>query len=184
MNELTTKIQGLLFYTGESVSVDKIARLCDTDKKSAEEALGRLKENLKSSGLDLILHEDTARLVTDASLSDFIANIREQEVNTKLTNAQSEALAIVAYLAPVKKVKVDFIRGVNSRAVLRNLSARGLVTKKKKDGRVLYALTSEALAHLGITHEEELPDYEETRGKLYEFTETEEAASEMDADSE
>lgn len=183
MSELTAKIQGLLFYTGESVSLSRIAKLCDTDKKSVEQSLDDLKNNLDGSGLDIILHEDTARLVTDASLSDFIADIREQEINSNLTNAQSEALAIIAYLSPVQKIKIDFIRGVNSRAVLRNLSARGLVTKKKQDGRVLYTLTSEALAHLGITDEKELPDYEETREKLYEFTESEDAVAEMDEDS-
>lgn len=181
MANLSAKIESLLFHTGEPVRIKRMANLCGTDQESIRTALEGLSDELTDRGITLIIHNETARLVTDPDFSEFIASIREQEVNTNLTNAQSEALAVIAYLAPVHKIKIDFIRGVNSRAVLRNLSVRGLITKNRQDGRMVYDLTSDALAHLGITSQEGLPDYKETRQKLYEFTETDDAAAEMEA---
>jgi segregation and condensation protein B len=170
MQSLTAKIESLLFYTQEAMSLKEIAKLCKSEKKAVKKALDELKVELADRGIDLVLADDAAQLVTSLQFSDFIADIKEEEINSDLTEAQSEALATVAYLAPVQKVRIDFIRGVNSQAVLRNLSARGLVNKKTQQNSTTYDLTPEALAHLGITDKEELPEYEETREKLKNFS--------------
>ncbi|MEX2369266.1 MAG: SMC-Scp complex subunit ScpB [Candidatus Paceibacterota bacterium] len=180
MNQLTAKIESLLFYTQEAMSVKEIAKLCGESAGEVETALAKLKEKLAESGLALVTTDKSAQLVTSPNFSDFISEIREEEINTDLTEAQSEALATVAYLAPVQKVRIDFIRGVNSRAVLRNLSVRGLVSRRTADGVSTYDLTPEALAHLGITEKKELPDYEETREKLEAFSEPEEPSLEVE----
>lgn len=173
MDNLTAQIESLLFYTGETTKISRIASLCDVSDSQVRKALEALQAELKDRGISLIIHDNTAQLVTDENFSDFITEVKEGEINTDLTSAQSEALAVIAYLSPVKKVRIDFVRGVNSRAVLRNLSARGLITKKKDGGVVVYKLTAEALAHLGITSREDLPDYQETRQKLQKFSESE-----------
>lgn len=173
MDNLTKQIESLLFYTGEETKISRIASLCEVSKSEAQQALEDLQTELEDRGVSLITHDDTAQLVTDESFSDFITEVKEGEIDTNLTSAQSEALAVIAYLSPVKKVRIDFVRGVNSRAVLRNLSARGLIAKKKDNGVVVYKLTAEALAHLGITSQEDLPDYQETREKLQKFSESE-----------
>lgn len=175
---LTKKLEGLLFYFGEPVSVKQLASHCDVSVGEVREALGSLAEELSDRGVDLVLHDDTAQLVTDADISDLISSAAEKNINTDLTDAQSEALSVVAYLAPVEKMTIDFVRGVNSRAVLRNLSARGLVRKQTRDSTTYYKLTPDTLSHLGINAQDELPDYESTREQLKEFVESDPAADE------
>lgn len=156
------------------MSVKDIAKRCEVETAEVETALESLKENLSGRGISLVIVDGSVQMTTSSEFSEFLAKIKEEEINTDLTEAQSEALATIAYLAPVQKVRIDFIRGVNSRAVLRNLSARGLISKTTKDGTTTYDLTPEALSHLGITDKDNLPDYEETREKLENFSEHEE----------
>jgi segregation and condensation protein B len=79
-------------------------------------------------------------------------------------------------MSPTTKPTIDFVRGVNSRAVLRNLSTRGLIKKDRSGNQTTYSLSAEALQHLGITDTTELPEYENTRAKLAEFVDTEDVA--------
>lgn len=171
-DNVTAKIESYLFYTGDAVSFSDIASACNISTSDVKQSLSALSSQLEDRGVSLILHNDTARLVTAKEYSDFISKIQESERDTDITDAQAEALSVVAYLAPVQKVTVDFIRGVNSRTVLRNLLTRGLIHNYAEDGTTFFTLTSEALGYLGITDLAELPDYKETRRSLQEFIES------------
>ena len=180
MSELAQKIHALLFYRQDALSVRGLAKFCSAGTEEIRAALEEIKETLAGQGVQLLFHDEKAQLVTARSQSDFIKEVAKEEVNTNLTSAQSEALAIIAYLAPVNKIRIDFIRGVNSRAVLRNLSARGLVQESTKDAKKTYTLTNDALAHLGVNALAELPDYQETRKKLLEFTSSDEVKEQLE----
>ena len=73
-----------------------------------------------------------------------------------------ETISIILYKAPVPKSEIDFIRGVNSQFILRNLLIRGLVERiPSSSGRGgAYRPTLDLLRYLGVTKVEELPDYE------------------------
>jgi segregation and condensation protein B len=80
-----------------------------------------------------------------------------------------ETLSIVLYLGPVSRSEIDYIRGVNSNFILRNLLMRGLVERieHETDKRSLkYRPTFELLSFLGIGSVEELPEYETTRAEI------------------
>lgn len=166
---LIIKLEGLLFYFGESVTVKKLASLCGVSEDDVRTALDELQKELRDRGITLVVHDDSAQLVTDEGIQEIISKAVASDIDTDLTDAQSEALSVIAYLAPVAKHTIDFVRGVNSRAVLRNLSARGLVSKSSQDSTTYYNLSMDAMTHLGITTLEELPDYESTRERLEEF---------------
>ena len=90
-----------------------------------------------------------------------------------------ETLAIIAYQTGLRRAEatgsdhaeagathgeIDWVRGVNSSASLRTLLMRGLIEGREDERdkrRVRYALTTEALAHLGIARAEELPRFAE-----------------------
>jgi segregation and condensation protein B len=172
INQLSAQIEAVLSTKAEAVTITDIAELTDSDAKSVQQAISHLKDKLEERGLELIQHEDGIQLVSAPEHSDLIAQQRQQEVDTNLTKAQSEALAVIAYMAPVTKSAIDFVRGVNSRSVLRNLSTRGLINKQQKQDTVQFSLSSEALQHLGITSIQDLPKYEQTKKRLSEFVET------------
>lgn len=171
MSNLSAKIEAILFYKREPQTTKELAEACDVKLSLVEEAVRELKDNLKQRGLTMIRGENnTLELAVDPEFSELISAIHKQEINSDLTRPQSEALAVIAYLAPTSKPEIDFIRGVNSRAVLRNLSIRGLIKKKGKRP-IRYNLTHDALAHLGIESPNDLPNYNETKSSLQEFLE-------------
>lgn len=78
----------------------------------------------------------------------------------KLTQAALETLAIVAYRQPVSRARVGAVRGVNVDAVMRTLTARGLVQEAGTDpetGAVLYRTTDYFLQRIGLSSVEDLP---------------------------
>ncbi|MEX2514906.1 MAG: SMC-Scp complex subunit ScpB [Candidatus Paceibacterota bacterium] len=184
-DKITAKIESYLFYSGDAESFSTLAKHCSISKQDVSIQLDKLSSELTDRGVSLIIHDETAKLVIAKEYSEFIEEIRHASIDSDLTDAQAEALSVVAYLAPVQKMAIDFIRGVNSRAVLRNLAARGLVRSRKENSIKCYVLTSDALAHLGISDTDQLPDYGETRNQLQEFVHSDTQMSlEIEGDDE
>ena len=74
-------------------------------------------------------------------------------MSSEIGKAGLETLAIVLYNGPVSRREIDYIRGVNSSFILRNLCVRGLVEREadSKDQKIFkYRSSLNLLAHLGI----------------------------------
>jgi chromosome segregation and condensation protein ScpB len=72
----------------------------------------------------------------------------------------------------MSRKEIDYIRGVNSGFVIRNLMIRGLVEKieDQKDGRMfLYKPTFELLSFMGVSNVQDLPNFEEIRKEIESF---------------
>jgi segregation and condensation protein B len=80
-----------------------------------------------------------------------------------------ETISIIAYKGPVSRAEIDYIRGVQSNFILRNLQIRGLVEKitNEKDHRsFLYRPTFELLQFLGVSRIEDLPEYDKVKAEF------------------
>jgi len=182
--DLDSKIEALLFYKGEAMKVKELIKLLGADlpagkagKDTIESALNTLQEKLSGRGVTLIRKEDEIQLATSREMSDIIEQIRKDELTKDLGKAGAETLAIVLYKGPVTRAEIDYIRGVNSTFILRNLLIRGLVEKvsNPKDQRsFLYKPTLELLSFLGISNIQDLPQFGEVQDELIKFSETEE----------
>jgi len=169
--ELESKIEGLLFYKGEDVSIKKLAELLKVSEFEIEEALKKLESSLSGRGLVLVRKNDSVVLGITSELSPIIESIRKDEVTKELSKASLDTLAIVMYKNEVARSEIDYIRGVNSSFILRNLLVRGLIEKitdQKDSRRALYRPTFETLSFMGITSIEQLPNYEDVRNQLQE----------------
>lgn len=167
--ELEAKIEGLLFYKGEDVSVKKLAELLVVTSEEIEEALKRLEVSLTGRGIVMVRKDDSVVLGISSELSSLIESIRKDEITKELSKATLETLSIVLYKNGVSRSEIDYIRGVNSSFILRNLLVRGLVEKildAKDSRRVLYRPTFDALSFMGITSIEQLPNYSEVVNQL------------------
>ncbi len=74
----------------------------------------------------------------------------------------ARTLSIILYKNGAARSEIDYIRGVNSSFILRNLLIRGLVEKdtdKKDSRRIIYKPTLETISYLGIGKIDELPEY-------------------------
>jgi len=169
--ELEAKIEGLLYYKGEEVSIKEISRLLEVKEEEVIESLDKLEANLSNRGIVLVRQNDKVVLGITAELSDLITSLRKEEINRDLSKASLETLSIVLYKNGVTRSEIDFIRGVNSSFILRSLLIRGLiekVTKTKNSRRVLYKPTIETLSYMNVKKIEDLPNYTEVVSKLEE----------------
>ena len=102
-------------------------------------------------------------LGTAKELSSLIQVITQENISTDLGKSGLETLSIILYRGPISRTDIDYIRGVNSQFIIRNLLVRGLIERvdNPKDSRsYLYTSSLELLAHLGLSKVTDLPDYE------------------------
>ena len=175
---LEQKIEALLFWKGEPVKFSYIEKITQESAENITAALKLLEERLSnSSGLRLArLGEGDSLevcLVTAPQEKSFIAELAQQELQTDIGKAGIETLTIIAYMGPISRADIEYIRGVQSQFIIRNLLIRGLIEKKddpQDERRSLYSPTFDLLAHLGITKIEDLPDFEKIRSEVLVYT--------------
>ncbi|MFA5773263.1 MAG: SMC-Scp complex subunit ScpB [Candidatus Paceibacterota bacterium] len=177
MMELESKIEGLLFYKGEDVQIKKLAELLNISIEEIEESLKKLELSLVNRGLVLVRKDDSVVLGITSELSPLIESIRKDEITKELTKSSLEALSIILYKNEVPRSEIDYIRGVNSSFILRNLLVRGLIeriTDPKDSRRLLYRPTFDTLSFMGVTSINQLPNYDTVKAQLKEVLKQEE----------
>lgn len=187
MTGLTHKVEAILFFKGEPITIKKLAGILNVSEGDIDGALDDLEANLMGRGIRLMRKDDEVMLGTAPECSTLIDGLIKEDINRELGKAGVETLATVLYLAPIARSSVDHIRGVNSSFIMRNLMVRGLVERIPNPGgqrSFLYRPTFELFSYLGITRPEELPEYETVRAEisLFNRTQDEKTAGEISAE--
>ena len=167
--ELDKQIEAVLFWKGEPQSIKKLAASLGKKEEEIKAGLETLKEKIKDRGVALVFKDDEVMLGTAAGLSHIIERLTKEELVRDLGKAGLETISIIAYKGPVSRAEIDYIRGVQSTFILRNLQIRGLVERipNEKDRRsFLYRPTFDLLAFLGVARIEDLPEYEKVKAEL------------------
>jgi len=92
-----------------------------------------------------------------------------------LGKAGLETLSIILYKAPITRVEIDYLRGVNSNFILRNLLIRGFIEKVVNPGdqrSYLYKPSLDLLSFLGVSKVEDLPEYVSIQEEIKDFNST------------
>ena len=170
-SNLSAKLEAVLFTHGEPVAVSRLAELVDASDTEVEEGLKELLNALESQdrGISLMLSDGKAVLTTLPALGELVKKLTNEELDSELTPASLETLSLIAYLGPVSKAEIEYIRGVNSSFILRSLMVRGLVGKvanKERPGSFVYNVTFDFLRHMGVGSPEELPDRDKYKNLL------------------
>ncbi|MDP3725163.1 MAG: SMC-Scp complex subunit ScpB [Nanoarchaeota archaeon] len=165
------ELEALLFYHGDPISHEDIAKFLDISKKEVRPLLLEYQNILSSreeGGLELLLSDFEVQLVTSPKHGDLFRKLQEEELKEELTPAALQALSVVAYLGPLTRPEIDYIRGVNSSFTLRGLILRGLVNRVTggKRGAFQYSASFEFLKHMGIGSAEGLPEYAKYKSVL------------------
>lgn len=166
---LESKIEAVLFWKGEPMSLKKLATILNASEAEINEAIQKLKENLAGRGIVLQEKENEVTLGTSGEMSKLFEDLQKEELNKELSKATLETLSIVLYKNGVSRAEIDYIRGVNSSFTLRALSVRGLVEKTtdtKDNRRYIYKPSFELLSFMGVKSVEELPDYAEVNNSI------------------
>lgn len=160
-------IEAVLFTYGEAITFDKLSKLLEKDIETIKNAIEELKNKLsrENSGLTIIFMKDKIQLTTKPEFSSFIQKILKQEIKEELSPVALETLSIIAYSQSqgISRAMIEYLRGVNSSYILRNLLIRGLIEKSTDPQRknvYLYSLSPSFLKHSGLKNIKELPNYQ------------------------
>jgi segregation and condensation protein B len=168
-DDCSTEIEAILFWKGEPQSIKKLAASLGKKEEDILASLEILKEKIKDRGVELVFKDDEVMLGTAARLSHIIERLTKEELVRDLGKAGLEIISIIAYKGPISRAEIDYIRGVQSNFILRNLQIRGLVERieNEKDKRsFLYKPTFELLQFLGVSKIEDLPEFEKVKAEF------------------
>lgn len=162
-------LEAALFVSGEPVTMSRLEKTFDMTTTELAELVTALQEKLErdeTSGLQVIQHAGNLSLVTKGFCAPYMEQLTKAAIQDNLSRAALEVLAIIAYRAPIARVEIEAIRGVNCSFTLRNLLLRDLIERigNPNDSRgYLYQPTFKFLQSLGITSVASLPDFETLR---------------------
>lgn len=163
---LTASLESLLFASGDPIAFSRLAKILNVteDEISASvRALGEKYATDVECGLQLIIKDDGIEIATKPDNAPCIEALTKSALQEHLSKPALEVLAIIAYRAPITRVEIESIRGVNCSFTLRNLLLRDLIERQGNpaDARgYLYVPTFRFLESLGLRHISELPDYD------------------------
>jgi len=169
MNTQQRKIESLLFYRNEPVRYSWLAKKLGLTEGEIKQLVHAMLSFYENRGIALVCTEEAVALMTSESSSELLQEITKSGEERELSKQALETLAIILYRGRITKSEIDYIRGVNSVFILRNLLIRGLVSKKQNllDKRApFYIPTHDLFSFLGITSSEELPERNEVFKKL------------------
>jgi segregation and condensation protein B len=181
-------LEAALFAADTPVTAEQLAAALDQPVYQVEEDLERLARRLgPDSGLQIVRIAGGYQLATKAEFASLVARITRPQTG-RLTRAQLEVLAIVAYKQPITLPEIDGVRGVQSDYTIRQLVERRLIVdagRKESPGRpVLYATTLNFLHLFSLDSLSELPDLALHQGQMLAIgprTSDEQPALEIDA---
>ena len=165
-------LETLLFQYGAPLTMERIARILHIKPAACEKLVAKYEAELNASqerGMTLVHSGNSVQLVTKPEYAAISEQITKEEFRQELTPAALEVLTMVAYLGPITRMNVDYVRGVNSSFSLRNLMMRGLIERERKEHTYKYSITLEFLKHMGLHTVEELPEYEQHHGLMSQF---------------
>jgi len=173
MSNLKQKIESILFFKNEPVTLADLSKLLKVPRENLQLAIFNLQKEYSGRGIVLVTNGEEVSFGTNPEVSELIESLQKEELSRELGRAGLETLTIVLYKGPISRREIDHIRGVNSSFILRTLLVRGLIERTEGLERSYsYKATLKLLEHLGITHREDLPEYDSAFKKIEEFVKT------------
>ena len=170
-SELEPVIEGILFASGEAVSVQRLsavlARPEEDIVEAAESLAGRLLYDKR--GIRLVKLDGALQLCSAPEYGDIIRIALESRKPPRLTQTALEVLAITAYFQPVTRAYIDQLRGTDSSYTVGVLTERGLIepcgTLDAPGRPTLFRTTGSFLRVFGISSLDELPELPPSDGE-------------------
>ncbi|MBN2195345.1 MAG: SMC-Scp complex subunit ScpB, partial [Polyangiaceae bacterium] len=160
-------VEAILFVSDRPLQTKEVARAARIDKRRTQELIDELRAERGSSGVRLDEVAGGYAFRSHPRYATYLRGFLAQRP-VRLSRAQLETLAIIAYRQPITRPEVDDIRGVDTGPVLKGLLERDLIRilgKKDEPGRpMLYGTTTAFLELFSLQSLRELPT-------LREFTE-------------
>lgn len=162
--EWNSIVEALLFASGdEGLSLKQLITVLELEEQEVMDILGELSSSYKEKkrGIELVEVAGHYQLTTKKIHSSYIKKLVESPVNSSLSQAALETLAIVAYRQPITRAEIEEVRGVKTERPLQTLVSKILIKevgRAEGTGRaILYGTTREFLEYFGLKSIKELP---------------------------
>jgi len=161
--DLPGALEALFVATGEVLELGRLRELTGLGEGPLLQAIEKLQERLVAPrGIRLIEVGGGWRMATAPEYVELVAKLVTTLRSGRLTPAQIETLAIIAYRQPVTIPEINELRGVTSGAnQVKSLLERDLIVPAGRKGVVgrpmMYATTQKFLLHFGLKSLEDLP---------------------------
>lgn len=165
-SEAMRMAEAILFASAEPVNEKALAARLPRDA-DVPALLADLQKVYEKRGVNLVRSGENWAFRTAGDLAFLMQ--RDVQQPRKLTRAQLEVLAIIAYHQPVTRAEMEDIRGVEtSKGTIDVLMEAGWVRmrgRRKAPGRpVTYGTTTVFLDHFGLAEIRDLPGLDELKG--------------------
>jgi segregation and condensation protein B len=166
--EVRAIVEALVFAAPQPLSPREIGRvLGGVPKEDWQRALEELQADYARDerGLQLIEVAGGWQITTRPEYNDWVRELLDPKIPTRLSIQALETLAVIAYRQPVTLPEIIELRGVRSQGVVKTLLEKRLIRitgRKEVVGRpMLYGTTKQFLLHFGLKDLDELPQIEE-----------------------
>ncbi len=166
--ELRAIVEAMVFAAPQPLTAREIGRvLGGVGKEDWQRALQEVKESYAGDdrGLQLIEVAGGWQITTRPEYNDWVRELLDPKVPTRLSIQALETLAVIAYRQPATLPEIIELRGVRSQGVVKTLLEKRLIRitgRKEVVGRpMLYGTTKQFLLHFGLKDLDELPQIEE-----------------------
>ena len=161
-------VEGLLFLSGEDgLTLEEISNVTEKNVDEIKLLIKELYNDYcnEDRGIQIEFLGNHFKLTTKKEHKEYYKKLVIDDENSILSQSALETLAIIAYNAPLTRIEIDNIRGVNSSYVVRKLLLKGLIEeigRSDAPGRPrLYNVTPRFLDYFGLGSLDELPKLEE-----------------------
>jgi segregation and condensation protein B len=163
--QLKHLVEALVFASDKPMTLVRLRQLTRvSDVRRLEQSLAELADDYKERGIVLQQVSGGFQFRTRTQFSSWVQQLIAGRP-VRLSRAQLETLAIIAYRQPITRPEIDEIRGVDSSATLKLLLDRSLIRilgKKEEVGRpMLYGTTKDFLDFFSLGDLRELPTLRE-----------------------
>jgi segregation and condensation protein B len=159
---LARTLEALLFLSADPLSPGELSDATQASEEQVRSALALLAEDYAPGRRGLRLRELGGgwTLASDPAAEESARRLFSRERLSKLSPAQAETLAIVAYLQPISRPEISRIRGVSADSAAATLLDRDLIEEAghSQFGAVLYRTGTQFLKLFGLRDLDELPD--------------------------
>jgi segregation and condensation protein B len=161
---LAAALEAVLLVANEPMSVGELMKILEgATRAELNAAVRELKTRYAAqpTGFDIQEIAGGIRLLTRPEYAPWVERLEKVRREERLSKAQLEVLAVIAWRQPLLRADVDSVRGADSAGALRGLVDKGLVKvvgRAEALGRpLLYGTTDRFLERFGLKSLKELP---------------------------
>ncbi|MGB9736071.1 MAG: SMC-Scp complex subunit ScpB [bacterium] len=169
--KLLAIVEALIFASEKPLKIkyiEQVLSVIQLENITIPELIEELRNRyaVEDSGIELVEVAEGWQFRTKPQFAEWIKRLSTVKP-AKLSQPAMETLAIVAYRQPITRAEIDYIRGVDSGAVIKTLLDKRLIKivgKKELPGRPLvYGTTQEFLEVFGLKDISSLPSLQDIK---------------------